>query len=64
MSNLEFRSGLLAAGCAMLAVYLVILDVATTPSLFENGKIELALVAPLALWLIERAIVRRARPHS
>lgn len=35
---------------------LVIVDMAETPLVFENGRIEAAFFAPLALWLIGRRL--------
>jgi hypothetical protein len=64
MSDLEYRFGLFAGACAVVSAYLFILDLVTTPAFFENARPELALAAPLALWLAARLVRRRTSPRT
>src|SRR5690348_1308426 len=54
MSSLDYRLGMFAILCAIAGGCLVLLDVATTPLDFENGRVELAFFAPLLIWLVGR----------
>ena len=55
-SALDYRLGLFAILCAIAGCGLVILDLAETPRVFENLVWELALFAPIVVWLAGRRL--------
>ena len=63
MPTLDYRFGLFALVSAAAGGFLVVADIAETPYVFENARVELALLAPLAVWLLGRRfhLWRRSR---
>lgn len=54
MRNLDYRLGVIVTLCAIVGGFLFVVDVGETPSVFENGRAELACFVPAILWLLGR----------
>ncbi len=56
MRTLDYRLGFFATLSTTLGVFLAICDLAETPLIFENAKVELASLAPMVVWLVGRRL--------
>lgn len=56
MTSFGYRLSVFATLCALVGGFLVIVDLAETPWVFENWPIEVAFFAPLVVWLVGRRL--------
>lgn len=63
MQELDYRFGLFAIGCGIIATILFVTDMFDTPWVFENLRLELAFAAPPLVWLICRRAFHWTEPH-
>ena len=63
MADFDFRFGMFAIGCAVVAAFFFVTDMFDTPLIFENLRLELAFAAPMIAWLICRRAFHWAEPR-
>lgn len=54
VGSVDYRFGFVAVLSALLGLFLIICDLVEMPSVFENGRVELACFAPMGAWLVGR----------